>query len=123
MRVRTALAPSLTSVGAARRFVRDVLITRQVRGETVDTVELLTSELVTNALVHANSAEELVVWVEASHIRIEVTDSHPQPPVRQVVHPESISGRGLAIVDALALAWGVDRAADGGKRVWFNVAR
>lgn len=111
-------------MGAARRFVRDVLITRQVGGETVDTVELLTSELVTNALVHAHAAEELVVCVEASHIRIEVTDSVDRPPVRKVAGPDSLTGRGLAIVDALALAWGVDRAAGGrGKRVWFDVAR
>lgn len=122
-RVRTSLEPSLTSVGAARRFVRDVLITRQVRGETVDTVELLTSELVTNALVHARAAEELVVCVEASLIRIEVTDSVPQPPVRQTVPPDAPHGRGLAIVDALARDWGVAPEGVGGKRVWFNVAR
>ncbi|HLF41353.1 MAG TPA: ATP-binding protein [Acidimicrobiia bacterium] len=121
--VRTSLEPSLTSVGAARRFVRDVLITRQVDGSVVDVVELLTSEVVTNALLHARSAEELVVELHASCVRVAITDSSCDWPVRRSIEPDAVSGRGIAIVDALAHAWGVDPISEGGKRVWFEVVR
>jgi anti-sigma regulatory factor (Ser/Thr protein kinase) len=120
---RTSLEPSLTSVGAARRFVRDVLITRKVEALVVDTVELLTSEVVTNALLHARTAEELVISLKSSRVRIEVTDTSPDPPVRRTVELEAASGRGLSIVDALAAAWGVEPDGTGGKRVWFEVGR
>ena len=120
--VRTSLEPSLTSVGAARRFVRDVLVTRQVASGVVDVVELLTSEVVTNALLHALAAEELVVQLSAACVRIEISDSSAEWPVRQTVGVDAISGRGIAIVDALAQSWGVDPATTG-KRVWFEVAR
>src|SRR5688572_20016956 len=57
--VRTILTPHPTSVGAARRFVRDVLKTRRVDDGVVSTVELLTSEVVTNAIIHARSGPQL----------------------------------------------------------------
>src|SRR5919206_492398 len=58
---KTTLSAHPPSVGAARRYVRDVLMSRRVAQPVVDTVELLTSEVVTNAILHAASAPELVV--------------------------------------------------------------
>ena len=116
------LNPHPTSVGAARRFVRDVLMSRQVADGVVNTVELLTSEVVTNAIVHARSGPQLVVEVCSNVVRVAVCDLSPQLPVRRLSHVEDVSGRGVVIVDKLASAWGVKNERGGGKQVWFEVA-
>ncbi len=120
--VRTVLTPHPTSVGAARRFVRDVLKTRRVADGVVSTVELLTSEVVTNAIVHARSGPQLAVEVNDDHVRVAVRDLSPDLPVRRLGRLDDVSGRGVVIVEELASAWGVERERDGAKRVWFEVA-
>jgi anti-sigma regulatory factor (Ser/Thr protein kinase) len=120
--IRTTLSPFPASVGTARRFVRDVLMTRMVGYSVVDTVELLTSEVVTNALVHARSAPELCVEVRQDVVRVAVSDTSTSEPVLQQPDLESASGRGIAIVEQLAAEWGVERTAGVGKRVWFEVS-
>ena len=116
------LTPHPTSVGAARRFVRDVLMSRQVRDGVVDTVELLTSEVVTNAIVHGRSGPQLAVEVDGDVVRVAVRDLSPDLPVRRLGNLDDVSGRGVIIVEELASAWGVDRERGGAKRVWFEVA-
>ena len=111
-----------TSVGAARRFVRDVLMSRQVSDEVVETVELLTSEVVTNAIVHGQSGPQLAVEVDGDVVRVAVRDVSPQVPVRRLGQVDDVSGRGVVIVEELASAWGVERERNGAKRVWFEVA-
>ena len=110
-------------MGAARRFVRDILVTRRVHDDVVDTVELLTSELVTNAVIHARSSPQLSVTLGDAVVRIEVCDTDASPPTRRLLDTEAASGRGIAIVDELAVDWGVDLIPDDGKRVWFEVPR
>ncbi len=119
--VRTILTPHPTSVGAARRFVRDVLKTRQVDDGVVGTVELLTSEIVTNAIIHAQSGPQLAVEVQGDLVRVAVRDLSPALPVRRLNRVDDVSGRGVVIVEQLASAWGVDRERNGAKRVWFEV--
>ncbi len=97
-------------------------MTRMVGYSVVDTVELLTSEVVTNALVHARSAPELCVEVRHDVVRVEVSDTSTSEPVLQRPDPESASGRGIAIVEQLAAGWGVEQLAGDGKRVWFEVS-
>ena len=116
------LTPHPTSVGAARRFVRDVLMSRQVADPVVDTVELLTSEVVTNAIVHGRSGPLLAVHVKECVVRVAVGDCSPELPVRRLGQIDDLSGRGVVIVDELASAWGVERERNGSKRVWFEVA-
>lgn len=116
------LNPHPTSVGAARRFVRDVLMSRQVAGSVVDTVELLTSEVVTNAIIHGRSGPLLAVDVSDRAIRVAVGDGSPELPVRRLGRPDDVSGRGVLIVEELATSWGVVRERNGSKRVWFEVA-
>jgi anti-sigma regulatory factor (Ser/Thr protein kinase) len=111
-----------TSVGAARRFVRDVLMSRQVPAPVVDTVELLTSEVVTNAILHGQSGPQLAVTVDECVVRVAVVDRSPALPVRRVPHLDDVSGRGVIIVEEMASAWGVEREGNGSKRVWFEVA-
>jgi anti-sigma regulatory factor (Ser/Thr protein kinase) len=119
---RTTLGRSLAVVRTARRFVRDVLEDSEVAGEVVETVELLTSEVITNALVHARSAPELAVRVRHEVVRVEVVDISPVVPIRRTIETDALSGRGIAIVESLASQWGVTGLSDRGKTVWFEVA-
>jgi anti-sigma regulatory factor (Ser/Thr protein kinase) len=119
--VRTMLTPHPTSVGAARRFVRDVLMSRDVSDYVVDTVELLTSEVVTNAIVHGRSGPQLAIEIDGHVVRVAVRDLSPELPVRRLGHVDDVSGRGVVIVEELASAWGVERERNGAKRVWFEV--
>ena len=86
-------------------------------------VELLTSEVVSNAVRHAdlNPSEEIVLRVVTDgYVRVEVID--PGPPFEAgPPKPESGSGGwGLFLVDAVATTWGVEPEV-GGKMVWFEV--
>jgi anti-sigma regulatory factor (Ser/Thr protein kinase) len=103
------------SVPAARRFVRDTL-SDQPR-ELVQAAELMTSELATNCIQHANTDFELAIDAR-EQIRVEVRDSHQGEPQVQFPTPEDQSGRGLRIVEAMSDAWGVIPSSQG-KTVWF----
>ena len=119
---KTTLSPYPQSVSAARRFVRDVLMSRHVSDQVVHVVELLTSEVVTNAIVHARSATQLAVEVNDGSVRVAVRDDSGRSPVRHLHSVDDESGRGVVIIDQLASAWGVEQERNGGKRVWFEVA-
>ena len=115
----TSLGPDPVSARLARQFVVATLLEWHAE-HLIDTASLLTSELVTNAVLHADSAIELRVAREANLIRFEVEDhggGHPKP---RHPRPEETSGRGLALVDTLSDAWGVDRI-NSGKAVWFEL--
>ena len=114
----TPAAPSV-----ARLFVRN-LCQEWGAAAVCDVAELLSSELVTNAVLHARSTVELeAAYDDASMLRIDVYDRSPGE-VDQTPKPPSESaegGRGLAIVARLASRWGVDPLSQG-KRVWFTLA-
>ena len=115
------LPPTPDSVPLARRFVRQQL--RETECD-VDTVVLLVSEVVTNAVLHARSDIRVSLEVRGDTARVEVADSSPAPPRLHRFHVESATGRGLRLLDQLALGWGVQSAPadDGtGKVVWFEV--
>lgn len=119
---RTPLGSSLASAGAARRYVRGVLGGHHVNEKVTGIVELLTSEVVTNALLHAREAGELAVYVFPTMIRVEVEDPSSLMPALRQAGVDAVSGRGLTIVDGLARSWGVEPGIHG-KRVWFEVDR
>jgi anti-sigma regulatory factor (Ser/Thr protein kinase) len=114
------LAPARESAGEARRFVRDRL-TAAGSQDLVETAELLTSELVTNTVLHARTPARLVVEVN-DVVRVEVHDRDRQLAEPRDRGAESATGRGLVLVDALAQAWGNEVTADG-KVVWFELDR
>jgi anti-sigma regulatory factor (Ser/Thr protein kinase) len=116
-----SLAPEAASAAAARRFVADAIATWGHDG-LADSVTLLTSEVVTNAILHAGSDIELVVHRRPDGVRVAVRDESPNQPVKHLFTADGASGRGLALVDALASSWGVDHLQDDGKWVWFEVA-
>jgi anti-sigma regulatory factor (Ser/Thr protein kinase) len=88
--------------------------------DLVERAELLTSEVVTNAIAHAHSPVHLVVEAHSSSVVVEVKDA--TAPTQVVVEGEEVSqadhGRGMVLVDALSDRWGWWKV-DGGKVVWF----
>ncbi|MFE2044061.1 ATP-binding protein [Streptomyces sp. NPDC059477] len=110
----------LRAVPEARRAVRELLRTWE-RSEQSQIAELLTSELVTNALVHTDRDAVLTAEVSPHGVRVEVRDFVAQRPrPRAPVPHEGTNGRGLALVESLADAWGV-RSHGVGKSVWFEL--
>jgi serine/threonine-protein kinase RsbW len=101
-----------------RHFVRSVL--GSCPESVVATAELVTSELVTNAIVHGLSGGELELRMLGDHLRIEVSDSSPVPPVPRQASPYATNGRGLEVVEALSREWGVEHRSSG-KSVWAAV--
>jgi anti-sigma regulatory factor (Ser/Thr protein kinase) len=108
----------LESVPAARRFVRDVL--RDQAREVLDAAELMTSELATNCVQHAETCFELVIDAAQREIRVEVRDAGLGRPTRQSPSPTDRTGRGLMIVEAMSAAWGIEPTPRG-KTVWFTL--
>ncbi len=86
----------------------------------LDLAVLLTNELVTNALVHGDGDISLSLERSPDHVRIEVSDLTPDPPVQLPPDRSRENGRGIVIVDALASSWGVRRDREG-KSVWFEL--
>jgi anti-sigma regulatory factor (Ser/Thr protein kinase) len=112
------LSASTESVPVARRFARHEL--RSSRAD-VDTVVLLVSELVTNAVLHARSDVVLTVDDQGTTVRVEVADASPLPPRLHDFAVDSATGRGMKLLDRLARRWGAVPGKDGGKVVWFEV--
>jgi anti-sigma regulatory factor (Ser/Thr protein kinase) len=118
--VRRALFPaSRQSARDARGFVRGVLEEWRLDA-LAEPAALLTSEIVTNAVVHTGSA--LVVNVERSDhvLRVDVEDHDPTLPARVPADHDAEHGRGLHIVNSMASRWGAT-AYGTGKRVWFEI--
>ncbi|MEU5276212.1 ATP-binding protein [Streptomyces asoensis] len=110
----------LRAVPETRRALRELLRDWGRPGRS-ETAELLTSELVTNALVHTDDDALLTATVSPSGLRVEVRDSAAHRPRPRVPGAdEATHGRGLVLVESLADTWGV-RAQGGGKVVWFEL--
>jgi anti-sigma regulatory factor (Ser/Thr protein kinase) len=108
------------SVRQARAFTRRVLLAAEVPARQADAAEVLVSELVTNALVHAAAAMLLVRVTATPTIRIEIEDRNRSLPHLGPDAPTEPGGLGLVIVDRIADRWGADVRADG-KVVWFEL--
>jgi anti-sigma regulatory factor (Ser/Thr protein kinase) len=89
----------------------------------VDSVELLVSELVTNAILHGVGAVRLVADYDGTRIRVEVHDHDPNAPEAHVTAATQLDehGRGLQLIAMLADSWGTRRT-DVGKAVWIELA-
>jgi CheY-like chemotaxis protein/anti-sigma regulatory factor (Ser/Thr protein kinase) len=112
---------SITNARDARLFARETLGDWGVPEGVVEDVLLIVTELVNNAITHAQSGCELRMSLTAVSLRIEVIDGgtgtpDPLPPSATRNH-----GRGLHLIDALTAAWGYEPIASGGKMVWAEV--
>ncbi|NUP23238.1 MAG: ATP-binding protein [Streptomyces sp.] len=110
----------LRAVPEARRALREWLQQWGKPGRS-DIAELLTSELVTNAIVHTDREAVLTATVGPRGLRVEVRDFVARRPRLRVPNADDgTNGRGLVLVQSLADAWGV-RAHGVGKAVWFEL--
>jgi anti-sigma regulatory factor (Ser/Thr protein kinase) len=115
------LVPSRRAPARARQAVL-AFATGSVSAEAAETAELLTSELVTNALMHGSGRITVVMEHDRDGLAVTVCDDEPALPALPDPDPLSLGGRGLHLVAALADAWGVTPV-DGspGKGVWFRL--
>jgi anti-sigma regulatory factor (Ser/Thr protein kinase) len=116
-----------TAPGAARRLVREWLVDR----ERADDAALAVSELVTNAVQHADLGEHGRITIRlrlaGSALRVEVS----QPTRKSIEAPAGFPasdrdrGRGLALVEAVVDRWGIDYGGDDEPEtlVWFEIDR
>ncbi|QIK65175.1 PAS domain S-box protein [Nocardioides sp. HDW12B] len=107
-----------SSVSRARQLVRDV-VALSASPELSADAELLTSEVVTNALVHAGGPIGLTARHMRDGVRIEVSDGSPHSPIVREYGELAGTGRGLRLLDLLA-RWGVEESPTG-KTVWFEL--
>jgi two-component sensor histidine kinase len=114
------LPPEPASATRARRLAREQLAS--VCGpETLDTVALLVTELVTNAILHARTPLQLQIDTGDDHVRLCVEDASDRRPERRTYASDAVTGRGLTLVEKLASSWGVE-ATPSGKAVWCEIA-
>ncbi|MEV0319268.1 ATP-binding protein [Streptomyces sp. NPDC050658] len=110
----------LRAVSEVRGALREFLRAWGKPGRS-DIAELLTSELVTNALVHTDHDAILTATVGPGRLRVEVRDFVGRRPKLRVPNADDgTHGRGLVLVQSLADAWGV-RSHGVGKVVWFEL--
>lgn len=113
------LGRDLSEIARARRAARDFLT-----GSPEDVIaiaQLLTSELVTNALQHGSGDVRLSFDCVGGVLRVRVTDDSPRQPVLdRSLRGER--GRGLLLVESMAMSWGfAPDLSSGGKTVWFRL--
>jgi anti-sigma regulatory factor (Ser/Thr protein kinase) len=112
------LEPVPRSTGRARRFVRSHA--PELPAETEASLVLLTSELVTNAVLHARTTIEVGIVIGRRSVVVGVHDLDLATPL-QDPYPDREGGWGHALVDALAESWSTTRHPGGGKTVWFRL--
>ncbi|GAA3159297.1 MULTISPECIES: ATP-binding protein [Streptomyces] len=124
---RVALPHTTAAVPVARALVRTALAEREHSADS-DTAELLTAELVANAVEHTSGSGpiELVVRLLPTGFHVEVHDADPAPPrdltrpVLEAPDPWQEHGRGLLLIRALSSSCG-HRPTESGKAVWFRL--
>ncbi|MEV7016691.1 ATP-binding protein [Streptomyces sp. NPDC093991] len=124
------IRPDPAEVGRARRWARSRLAGAGIGADEplAETLILLVSELVTNAVVHTGCPAVLRLSLPGADatgevaVRLEVADRSDRAPVPRCVGGEATGGRGLALVDGLADRWGWSTEGTG-KRIWCELDR
>ncbi|NBM20797.1 ATP-binding protein [Streptomyces sp. GC420] len=136
LQVQLEVGPDPAEVGRARRWARSRLARSGIQTDEplAETLILLISELVTNAVVHTGCPAVLRMLLPgapegagepaglAGTVRVEVADASGCPPRPRHAAREDTSGRGLELVDGLADRWGWQREG-AGKSIWCEVDR
>ncbi|MER7208869.1 ATP-binding protein [Streptosporangium sp. NPDC000239] len=114
------------NVASARRFVQGIAIEWNTAEAVPEIAELLTSEIVTNTIVHGATSPttappvHITVMREGKLMMVETCDSSSAIPRTRNAAPMEISGRGLTVVRELAHNWGW-LPHPNGKSVWFEL--
>jgi anti-sigma regulatory factor (Ser/Thr protein kinase) len=135
---RLTLEQQLSAVAMARHWVCDHCPDEHLPAARRWIAELLTSELVLNALSHGRGPVVLSLTHDEEGILVGISDHDDRVPTLREQTPGATDGRGIALVDALATTWGFygsDSETDvdsggwqrpqeesGGKTVWFHLA-
>lgn len=117
----TVLAPEPRSVSKARDFIHEHLVAHG-HLSLVEDVRLVTSELTTNAMVHARTPFVVNLSAIDGGVRLTITDGSATPPVRTTPNLTDMNGRGLMLVELLSDKWGARTESDGSKSVWASFA-
>ena len=119
MRLQANFPPVPASAADARRLVGHAL-EQWGLAAAEETALLLVTELISNGVRHANTALNLVLTYDGSHIHVGVSDEDDHPASMRQATPASHHGWGLRLVDRLSSDWGtvVDPL---GKTVWFDL--
>jgi anti-sigma regulatory factor (Ser/Thr protein kinase) len=112
--------PGLDGVRAARRLTSATL--QSLPDELASDAELVVTELVTNAVLHGEPPICFRLRGRRDRVRIEVVDAGQSVPLKGRETTDGMTGRGLAVVESLTSAWGVEPAADG-KVVWAELGK
>ncbi len=118
----TTLPPEPSAAGRARSWVAERLSAWEVSA-VVDDLRLVVSELVSNAVLYARTAVDVMLSIGEGVIELTVRDHNPRTPRPrpQQADEAATGGRGLVLVEALSDDWGVaERMA--GKEVWFRLS-
>jgi serine/threonine-protein kinase RsbW len=122
--LEVTLAAVPTSAGTARQAVRTWFDSRHCGDDATDTAALLVTELVSNAVVHANGPSLCLTVDETmtNVLHVAVRDGSQGIPRHCAQAPDvhRTGGRGLFMVDALSTRWGWEPLRTG-KRVWFEL--
>ncbi|MFD0373006.1 ATP-binding protein [Streptomyces sp. NPDC059071] len=124
LQVQLEVGPDPAEVGRARRWARSRLAGSGIGDDEplAETLVLLISELVTNAVVHTGCPAVLRMLFGGAGVRVEVADASDRPPRPRHADGDDTNGRGLELVDGLADRWGWQREGTG-KSIWCEVDR
>jgi anti-sigma regulatory factor (Ser/Thr protein kinase) len=118
-RAKRRFAHAAPSATLARRFTTGTL-RRWGLDHHVEEAALIATELTANVITHTRSHPEIMVSTDGSTTRIAVTDQSGQQVEKHQFQSDTVSGRGLTLVDALASEWGSTPTPDG-KMVWADL--
>lgn len=126
--VDVVLPHEVSAVADARRRLAGYLMRHRITEHACDDAQLVLSELLSNAIRYApplpGGEVRAAWWIDKAGIHLEVVDGCGETEPQRITdaHPESIGGRGLAIVDMLTAEWGV-RTTAGRRTVYALVPR
>ena len=115
------LPASASAARTGRAFVSAFCTRHHLPGDATADAVLLTSELLTNAYLHARSPAVVTIGLLGQVLRVEVADQSDTPPAAREPGPGSAGGRGMQLIGSLAQQWGV-LPRQVGKAIWFELS-